>query len=286
MSQAAGKRDVNIKITEQLSLVSSQHLIGSFDFQSGCSGLDDHIWRNNDVEVKGLAENHLYFTFSVSGYIADPYKPKLIQYFLDELRSFYGACLAHGLLVPYVHNGGVSPIVMGVDKSEHKISHVSRLDSDLVEATYFAADSLKTRSNKIESFKSAIAPVIKLFTCDSTKLKTASIWLLRAKSSYRPIDTILESAITLEVLLGDQKMADRIGLTKLMANRCGYALGCTVKERESLIDFFTKFYKLRSDVVHAGTFSHSDADLDVVERGLDLAARMLVFEQSLSDGCL
>ena len=138
------------------------------------------------------------------------------------------------------------------------------------------------RYNKLERFEKSIDNVIKFFSCSSPRLKTASVWLLRAKLSNRPMDRVLESAIALEVLLGDQAMSDRIGLTKLMQNRCAYALGTSASEREEYLEFFTKFYKLRSDIVHNGKLNHRAGEEDTVWKGLELASDMLVYEQRLA----
>ena len=108
------------------------------------------------------------------------------------------------------------------------------------------------------------------------------MWLLRAYGSHRPIDRVLESTIALEVLLGDREMSDKVGLTKLMANRCAYSIGKTQSDRDEIIRFFLDFYKLRSDVVHTGRLLVNEGEEHLVERGLRLASEMLVFEQKLS----
>lgn len=157
-------------------------------------------------------------------------------------------------------------------------------DSDIGECTYFYSATQKTRFNKAESLNKILDPVCDFFKCSNARLSTAALWYLRAMTSDRNMDKILESAITLEVLLGDQEMSDKIGLTRLMANRCAYALGKDLKDRENLMKKFIRFYGLRSQIVHAGRMSHDEADVELVQWGIELAGRLLVHEQKL-EGC-
>ena len=112
---------------------------------------------------------------------------------------------------------------------------------------------------------------------------TAAIWIFRANLSGREMDKVLESAIAMEVLLGDRETSDRIGLSKLMANRCAYALGRSNSERKDITDFFAEFYRFRSEIVHSGRFKIEEDDKNIVSKGLDLAMRMLKHEVSLSE---
>jgi hypothetical protein len=128
-----------------------------------------------------------------------------------------------------------------------------------------------------------LAPAIKMFESkESSRLLTSAIWLLRAHLSTRGLDKILEASIAIEVLLGDREASDRIGLSKLMANRCAYSLGRSFEERKTLYDFFIRFYRVRSDIVHSGTFKLSEDENMVVRDGLSLASRLLVHEVGIS----
>ena len=124
-----------------------------------------------------------------------------------------------------------------------------------------------------------LRPVIQLFNSEETqRLRTAAIWLLRGHRSGRGMDQILDSTIAIEVLLGDREASDRVGLSKLMANRCAYALGKSYNERKDLFEFFTRFYKVRSDIVHSGRMKLSESESEVVEKGIKLASRILKHE--------
>lgn len=124
-----------------------------------------------------------------------------------------------------------------------------------------------------------LKPILPVFISkQANKLKTACAWVLRAHLSSRSLDRVLEAAITMEVLLGDRDTSDRVGLSKLMANRCAYALGKSASERDHIIDLFSRFYKLRSEIVHSGRTNLDVDERKVVNRGLDLATKTLKHE--------
>jgi hypothetical protein len=82
--------------------------------------------------------------------------------------------------------------------------------------------------------------------------------------------------------MGDRDTSDRVGLTKLIANRCAYALGKSSKEREEIIDFFVQFYRVRSEVVHSGRTALQADERQIVNEGLMLAIRILQHETALA----
>jgi hypothetical protein len=197
--------------------------------------INERMWRHNQIETKALASSSLYFVYSISGFISQS-QMNMFQDFTNELRSFYGACLAHDILHPFrdPRFDAIIPIIMCAPRETGEIVQVASCDTDITYSTYFYDALSRTRINKVSSFEKLMEPVREFLNCKSDKLRTAAIWYLRALTSNRPLDQVLESAITLEVLLGDQQMSDRVGLTKLMANRCAYALGAvSLREKTS-----------------------------------------------------
>lgn len=137
----------------------------------------------------------------------------------------------------------------------------------------------KDRIEGGETFSDLILPASRMLVCrDNQKLKTSAIWMLRSYLGDRDMDQILASAIAVEVLLGDRETSDRIGLSKLMANRCAYALGKSASERQDIADAFVKWYRLRSEIVHSGRMRVSEDERKVVVGGKRLAARLLNHE--------
>jgi hypothetical protein len=158
------------------------------------------------------------------------------------------------------------------------------MSSDVSNANYYMPGfDLRIQFRALSKLEAVLLPVISLFNCKThSRLKTAAIWLLRAEQSEKPLDKVLEAAIALEVLLGDREMSDKLGLTKLMANRCAYALGTSSSDRDEMLQFFFDFYKLRSEIVHTGRLAMDPKEAKLVRRGLELVSSMLRHERWLS----
>jgi hypothetical protein len=282
----SSRNPLKVKISDQLNLVSSDIIKKTLSFSSGNPDIDDWMWKSSlPREKRKLAEQWLYFVFNYTGYISPGQGSKISGMLTDELRAFYGRCLAHGLLHPYGSHreDAIALIILGAS-ADGIIVPLGTMDSDVRGATsFYTSGNLGRAFRSSEKLQAALSPIQSTFSCgNSARLKTAAMWLLRAHMSQKPIDKVLESAITLEVLLGDREMSDKIGLTKLMANRCAYALGKSQRDRADIIQFFLDFYRLRSDVVHTGRLNMDEGEESLVDRGVDLASEMLVYEQNIS----
>jgi hypothetical protein len=209
--------------------------------------------------------------------------------FSDKLRAFYGICIASDILMDWDFSpSAATPIVVNrSDSDEFMLVQLTNQESDLqrcaaCETTLSVDDRVKLNNESIENI---LEPAIAMFQADDpVKLETAATWLLRAHLSTSGMDKILESTIAMEVLLGDRDTSDRVGLSKLMANRCAYSLGRTAVERKEIIDFFSTFYRVRSEIVHSGRFKISSTEAEVVTKGLNLASRILRHEIRLGGG--
>lgn len=62
----------------------------------------------------------------------------------------------------------------------------------------------------------------------------------------------IKATICLEILLGDKKLTDIVGLGKLMSNRCADLISTSQKERNEVLNDFDKIYATRSRIVHSG----------------------------------
>lgn len=236
-------------------------------------------------------ENKLYFTFRTSGMITEIHESKLISEFEDQIRSFFGACMSFGILTDTAYSflsAGPNAILVNRqisgkrDGKEHQ-AWVFNSSHPVENDTQNCTDLFMTREaalkNKQEGSDSLLAPVVAMFNSpENARLKTAALWLCRAHLSHKAMDKIIESTIALEVLLGDKEQSDRVGLSRLMSNRCAYALGKSRDDRRRMISFFTDYYKVRSDIVHSGRTSLARDDREVVTKGLELASRMLLHE--------
>lgn len=286
-SSRTKRLDIRIQLSDRLSLVSSRMLKPTFQMEDPNPDLAEWYWRHSSLpsEERQIADNYLYFVYRSSGYMPDTPKPRLVENLADELRSFYGACIAYGLLESFQEYGpsAPTPLFLSYENSNPSVRHAMGVDTDLHEATYlYQGPSLKQRFVSSESFEKNISPIVSLFSSSTAdRIRTASIWLLRATTSVRPVDQVLEAAIAIEVLLGDRQVSDKVGLTRLMANRCAYALGSSAQSRSEIEKTFTEFYNLRSRIVHDGTIHPSRSEYQLVNRGIELAKMIFVHEASM-----
>jgi Apea-like HEPN len=81
------------------------------------------------------------------------------------------------------------------------------------------------------------------------RIATAAEWLFDAEHAPESATTVVQTAIAYEALYGGGQGEPVVAT---LANRLAYALGKSPQFRESLREWFTDFYKNRSDVVHNG----------------------------------
>lgn len=280
-----------LEITDRLHIVRGDDLLGNFKTSTGVGKLDQYSTSYNvdGGKFRQIDENALYFSYMTSGLISDRSSSKFINSFHDDVKSFYGAALAYDLYYamsnPFLKEPTASIANLIIGKSREFV-YCGAIENDLAEAfSYYhrAPEREGFAAGETGPLKKFFKPVIDLFNCEeSQRLKTAAIWIFRSHTNQRWMDKILDATIAIEVLLGDREASDRVGLSKLMANRCAYSLGRSHSERSQLNDFFINFYKVRSDIVHSGRLGITKAEKQVVTRGISLAARLLRNEASMS----
>lgn len=283
------RHDINIKISDRLSLISGELISKKFKSYHEIKSINDYIRTPNSDEKlpNSFDDSSLYFEYRTSGCISAGSNTKIAIDFFDTIRSFYGAAMALEIIDNFDHKQqNLTPWVVAneLKNDESELCYVARSDDDIVKATNIATtiEYDEIIKSEIQDFEESISPIVKMFSSkDGHKLITAAIWIFRANLSPKSMDTILESTIAIEVLLGDRETSDRIGLSKLMANRCAYALGKSFVERKEIIDFFVDFYRVRSDIVHNGKFKFEDGEINVVHKGLALSQRILRHEINL-----
>lgn len=80
----------------------------------------------------------------------------------------------------------------------------------------------------------------------------AGRWLLDNYSGKNELLSFVQATVALEILLGDKKVSDLIGLGELLRNRCAYLIGKTHAQRDEILKDFKKIYDIRSRIVHRG----------------------------------
>lgn len=229
-----------------------------------------------------LQPDRTLLSIRASGYVG-LYRTPLVPHASDILKAFYGAALAVGLFkygTSFQNPEDSFFIIHQISKSATEIVFTEAVDSDLT------ANSCRLRvtpqgdlsdeeyGEKIENLLNAVSCI---FGSDkhARKIFTSCVWLFRSHTSFNPLDSLLESTIAIEALLGDRENQAKLGISRLLGNRCAYLLGTSMQEREDIIQQFDGIYQLRSDVVHSGKHRVNSHERKTSELSKSLCARII-----------
>jgi hypothetical protein len=70
----------------------------------------------------------------------------------------------------------------------------------------------------------------------------AGQWLFDSHAGREELLSFVQAMVVLEILLGDKKTSDQIGLGELLRNRCAYLIGTSQEDRNALLDNFNQIY--------------------------------------------
>lgn len=157
----------------------------------------------------------------------------------------------------------VTPTLCGIHEKQNSewITLASpELPDDLVEVLSRLAIFTLDEKALVEEFRlpwlrnrlSAVSSGLGKDSDATMTLLLGSQWLLKSLSNHDPISAFVNGTTALEILLGDKKFSDIIGIGTLLANRCAYLIGSSHSDRAKLIEGFRDIYDIRSQVVHAG----------------------------------
>jgi hypothetical protein len=76
--------------------------------------------------------------------------------------------------------------------------------------------------------------------------------LLDSCAGKNELLSFVQTAVALEILLGEEVKSDILGIGELLGNRCAYLIGKTHSQRKGILDDFKKSYDVRSRIVHRG----------------------------------
>jgi len=301
----------NLEVGVGLRVVSAQWLSSRLNLSSGSAQLHNMVVRNVDLDVVKSIKGHFICTWH-SGFAGAFIGNASIQEHLDKVRAFHGCLLAlnvvqedfffdtldqHGVLVNDVTESENGELVLtervdsdlsyfyenfDVSLDYYSVSDQNQADDDSDEDQVSAGASDLSEDEK-EAQKQALEALHRPFSKGdySRRLFTSCLWLFRSFVSTRSLDVILDSTISIEVMLGDRDAAEGLGLTKLLANRCAYLLGKSANERISIMDEFKQIYDIRSQVVHAGLHQTDRKAAEASLKARELAARIINNELKL-----
>jgi len=86
----------------------------------------------------------------------------------------------------------------------------------------------------------------------SRRIILAGQWFFDSYCGVNELLSFVQTAVVMEILLGDKTVSDLMGLGELLRNRCAYLISETHEERTKILRDFQLIYHVRSSIVHAG----------------------------------
>lgn len=238
-------------------------------------GLDD---KKHEREID---PERYYISMPMLGYAVRYHSSALGRSFEDNLRAFYGAGIAEGLLdYGWKTKGDKRPFIMIHTEPGRDLIETEKLEDDLIDrenSCSTEAFATKQKDGLAAAFESSLMRIGTIFheNTDCRRLFTACVWFYRAKMNRRALDALLEATIAIEVMLGDRKAAEGVGLANLLGSRCAFLLGRSSSERENIMTKFRQVYELRSNIVHEGRHVLNVGDRPVVNSALAICASII-----------
>lgn len=181
----------------------------------------------------------------------------------NEIRSFLGLVIATELLET---NEALKPLTASETLYAHKnqgtkCEHVWNFQLDGYHSRTIQSMKLGSVDKKLDSERKKqdwILRTLERFKIvfqnreRSKNIILASQWLFDSYTSENQLLSFVQTMIVLEILLGDKKSSDIIGIGELLRNRCAYMIGRDNTHRQKIIEDLNKIYKIRSEIVHTG----------------------------------
>jgi Apea-like HEPN len=199
-----------------------------------------------------------YFQVSVSGFIGGWEETSPLRRVSFLIRSFCGLALALRLIETTFLTWPIEAYLAVYEKCESQWApkKARTLPTGLVQGLERLRlhDRFSSSPMAKRSFKGVLEKLRLLFQGEkqNEKLLLAAQWYFDSYCGDSDLLAFVKATICLEILLGDKKLTDIIGLGKLMSNRCAYLISTTQKERDEVLAQFDGIYKTRSSIVHSG----------------------------------
>jgi hypothetical protein len=113
------------------------------------------------------------------------------------------------------------------------------------------------------------------------RILRAAQWLAGAYASRNETLAFVQAMVAMEILLGDKKTTDMVGIGELLSNRCAYLIGQSQADRESVLADFRGLYAVRSQIVHSGKSRLTYTERIQFFRLLDMCGRSIQKEIEL-----
>ncbi len=222
-----------------------------------------------------------YFRVSVPGFIAEWEETSPLRRVSFLIRSFCGLALALRLIETTFLSWPLESYLVVYEKCESQWTpkKARTLPTDLVQGLERLRlhDRFSSTLTSKRVFKDVLEKLRLLFQSEkqNEKLLLAAQWYFDSYCGDSELLAFVKATICLEIILGDKKLTDIIGLGKLMSNRCAYLISTTQKERDEVLEQFDGIYQTRSSIVHRGKDRLTNSERDTLFTLRWLCSRVL-----------
>lgn len=233
-----------------------------------------------------------YFEFEVDGFIGPWEQTAPLHRVLVLYRAFCGLALSMGLIVRSFPSRGNENYLLAYRQAAGKweperareIPIDIRRAMDGFHIAFFAPEGLFRLKDENHEWKSRLEFLSRIFgSPDGDAIIRASQWLFDSYVGEDDVAAFIKATVCLEILLGDKKSSDMVGLGELLSNRCAYLISSSRSERLQVIKNFREIYKTRSSIVHSGKNYLNNEERDNLRMLRKLCQRVILREAQLLD---
>lgn len=116
---------------------------------------------------------------------------------------------------------------------------------------------------------------------EAGRIMRSAQWLAGSYASRNETLSFVQAMVAMEILLGDKRTTDMVGIGELLSNRCAYLIGDSQADREQVLADFRGLYSVRSEIVHSGKSRLSYSERIKFNRLLYMCGRSIMAEIAL-----
>lgn len=284
--------NINIDVCDDIKLIAAgSDVFSGFDFGSGNVGFDNKnrglLYNPSYSEDK----NRIFVQVCSTGFSPQFSQGLVRQQAVDTFKAFIGAAIALGVfklsddrrgylgrLKYFTHLNMESWILSGDADFDELVSNaIGRLClSNRVSQNF----KLKSTDETVEKILINISLIGILLSSksESERLRKACKWYFDSFIEGDELLSFIQTMIALEILLGDYKASKKVGVTRLLGNRCAYFIADSHNETRSILSKFEEIYDIRSLIVHQGKHRLSSDERDLLRELRDFVGRVILKE--------
>jgi hypothetical protein len=213
---------------------------------------------------EAFTADRYYFAGSFSGYLHDVSPVPEIEELVHAAKGVLGLALVATFLKLDVTSRGAPPprtqpiIVYRIQNGARQLLPYLWLSTDDTQLlSRFERGALP-----LEILPTILAAIQAAFSHAATL--GAARWYVDSFTGSNGVLQTVQATVALEMLLGDRKQSNQIGVTQLLSNRLAFLIGNSPRQRASIAADFCERYDVRSDIVHNGKILLDERERDTL----------------------